>query len=213
MNYKLYLSILPIFISCILGVISYKKLSLALRLVFYIVLFAFITEITGMYFSYLFKNNLWVFYIANPIAFILFAIFYASIINSKSAKVVCKFLIICFALVCILNMLIIEDGFKSLFYFIILKGVLITILTLWYLYSIINDEKFAKPNLPLLLITISILFYYSFSAVYFSVINFLEIKQSVVAQQLKPYLYITNILLYANISIAFFITAKKNVHK
>ena len=195
-------------ISILAGGLAYKKLGEPTRQVFLMVVLALITEILGILVAKLnpTHNNMLVFYIANPIEFALIISFYIKAINNRTAKYTGAGLISSYILVSLLNILLLHQHPDTSFYFTIAKGLGITTFSLWYLTSIFTvSDTYLEIKISQLVITIGLLFFYSFSAIYFSIYVF-EVYDGgnlSLLKQIRPLLFIVYMVLQLSILLTF----------
>lgn len=147
-----------------------------------------------------------VFLIANPLETILYVTFFIKIIPQKTIKWVSIIIVSYVFLTSHIDLLFNEHSAVNFFYFIILKGLAITLLCLVFIYNLFSDENpVFKIDNNLLIIITGLLFYYSFSAVFYSVWNY-QTKHKMplfLIMQLKPYLYIIYIVFQSAVLFTF----------
>lgn len=193
MGFLFYVCIFIMLCSAVVGVFNYSKLVPALRWVLFAVVFALLTEAFGYWAQKHFGNNKLVFLIANPIETILYVLFFIEVIPQKTIKWISITASSYIFLASFVNIVFAAETLMSFFYFIIIKGIIITLLCLIYLYNLFAlDETKNDINTDLLIIVTGLVFYYSFSSIFYSIWNY-QTKRNVdisVILQIKPYLFI-----------------------
>ena len=179
--------------SVLLGAVFYRRLSIPLRWILAATAFAVFTEIIGASFAKRYGQNTNVFLLSNPIEIALYVGFFFYIIPQKTIKWISILLTLYVLLASLVNVFFIRQTPVPVFYFIILKGVMITFLCLIFLYNLFALEFLGnKTDIAVLIIVTGLLFYYSFSAVLYSIWNYQMNRNEglQVISQLRPFLFV-----------------------
>jgi hypothetical protein len=199
-----YICIVLIGLDAVIGFAFIKKLGYNIYPIVWAVGVSFTDEIMGLLSGLYLRKNLLVFYISTPIEYALFAWFFYRLINNKTIKRLISISVLLFCLGSVVNIFLINNVHNTIT-FILIKGFLLTILSLLHIYNLFADAH-KKLNLSELLISLGILFYYAFSAIYWTMIRFMvNTSQIAFMMQIRPILLIMTMIMYISIMIALFI--------
>lgn len=164
------INIAAVALSTLCGFLVYARMHPSLRYVFYASAFALCTEILALLLQAFNLPTGGVFFIANPVETILFTLFFTKIIGSRIVTwisfMVCAYMI----LACLLNLFQFYEQPNTVTYFSILKGLILTVLSIAYIHHLFRMENPVEMvNPALVTVSTGILFYSGFSAVFFSI--------------------------------------------
>jgi hypothetical protein len=187
-------------------------------------------EIAGRYFAIKFQNNLSVFYFFNPFEYACLAWFFYLNIDYKTLKKIIKTTVILFFIfmVSYLYFFIKQPPLPEkvlLNYVVIIKGAMLSVWSIAYIINIFDQiNNYKKLNVFVLLVVAAILFYSCFAIIFFlseiylfkyseshhvplavmlSPENKARMYASKQYEAVKPLAFLTNILLYLCIFVAF----------
>ncbi|MBE7175578.1 MAG: hypothetical protein INR69_04195 [Mucilaginibacter polytrichastri] len=202
-------------ISTVLGICIFPRVETPVRWVLAATVFSILTEIAGMTVNVYMSNNI-VYYIANPIEAGLIAMFFISLQSSPKKTYLCYTAFAYLIFAGLMNSFFPAADGVTTTYLIIVKGLIMTFLSIDYILALFRDEDPGNEiHINRIIISMGVLFYYSFSAIYFSINSYFythNLSLNSIAG-LSPFLYVVYSIFQAGVlSVLFFISGKKERH-
>lgn len=194
-----------LFVSFVIGVFKFKKLTKLLRFVFLFVVFGILTEITiDVLKEFGMINTMPVGNIYIPLSFLILGVFYFFVLENYVNKKVVISVVIAFELLCIINFVFIQNimEFPNITAAV---GALIVIVFAVLLFSkVMSEAKIEKLSKePLIWINTAFLIYYSGNFFFYVLFNQNMKLSHEFAMPVANFYVGVNALLYALISIGF----------
>ncbi|HEX7905262.1 MAG TPA: hypothetical protein VF487_15425 [Chitinophagaceae bacterium] len=144
-----------------------------------------------------FRNNLFVFHIATPIEYAIFAMLYANVIVNSKLKKYIIYSIPAFALLCILFFLVVQPLTVNNSYVVMIESIIMVGLSLYFLRQLLLLQQVESLNsFPMFWICVAILFYFVGSLVIEGMLNYLMRHSMELARKTYRVGYIFKYLLF-----------------
>lgn len=202
-----------ILLAAICGLIQYKKLDKATKLLVWLLLVTFTTEALAVFSAYYFHNNNPVYNISSIIKFTITCLYFESIIPQfKTYKLGRKIALAGFTL-SIFNTIFFQSLLEVNSYFLAFESITIVGLCLYYFYDYLSQETFTK-KLPIhFWFTSLLLTFWSFTFFYWLIAYALMFSDSATISWLSWILFSFNIIYYGGFTIIFLFYKKLSANE
>ncbi|WP_167619506.1 hypothetical protein [Maribellus sediminis] len=192
------------------GILFYKYLNKALKIVFAFVCMAVVSEFSSQIIIHLFKGTtIWQTHFYVMLEFFIWALFYWYLMKPFVNKNLYWLVVTVFEIYCIVNMIFIQDlnvypTTRAI------ESILMIVLSILTFYRIMVEGKIDKlRNEPIIWINSAVLLYFSSSIFFHLVFNVLLVKDVEFLKK-SGYLFIAvNVVFYALLSISFYLQKVK----
>ena len=144
-----------------------------------------------------FQNNLFVFHIATPIEYAIFAMLYANVIVSNKLKKYIFYSIPAFVMLCVLFFLTVQPLTVNNSYVVMIESIIMVGLSLYFLRQLLLLQQVQSLNsFPMFWICVAILFYFIGSLIIEGMLNYLMRHSMELARKTYRVGYIFKYLLF-----------------
>lgn len=208
--FYIYLAILILTVA--LGGYNYKYFSTNIKIIFFLVLAAMVTESVGVALAEIYQTKNYVYHIYSIVELSLTCIFLIKVINIK--RVVYYYILFLSSVFLELILIRYQPIKEFNTNMLILESLFITSLALYVLYRLFMDEKINNIYMHAhFWICVVLLLYWSGSFFYWALVDLLVIKKNVLGKILVYWQIVINIIFYCSLTIIFYLYPKhlKNV--
>jgi len=201
------------FLPVIIGLFRYRIMDPGARIFFYLCVLSLTVESLAYYMAFRYHNNLVVYNLSSIIELFLISVYFNYTIESFRKRNIGLIIGLIGVIVGVVNNFFIQSIYRITYLFLFYQSLVIITM------SIISLAAFLKPDdsrqiknevhfwLPVILI-----FFWSLSYLFFSVINFYSVRLKVVAPEIILILFLIGVLTNIAIATIFFLYPKMNHH-
>lgn len=186
------------------GLIYYKSFNLPIKIMYLYVSVSFVTEVLGFYSLYISsekKVNFVLYNIYAPVSFFILSLFFYRVIDNKNTK---KNVILLVLLIGFVHIFFIFDSLSNKYNFkiFLLSITILSIYSILFLRQILDSEASIYLN-PHFWIVTGILFFYAGYFFLSGFINYISLKDPILARKLFTINHLLNIIYYSLVTYGF----------
>jgi len=205
--------IITAFLPVIIGVFRYRAMDLGTKIFFYLSVLGLVVESLAYYMAFRYHNNLIAYNLSNIIELFLISVYFNYTIESFRKRNIGLIIGLVGVIAGIVNNFFIQSIYGITHFFLFYQSLVIITLSITSLAAFLKPEDSRQIKnevhfwLPVILI-----FSWSLSYLFFSVINFYSVKLKVVAPEVILALFLIGVLTNIAVAIIFFLYPKMNHH-
>ena len=202
----LHFDVILLMITFLISILAYRRYhdEKYLRTFPLFFLIVIIVEFTGTWLQARYGTNTFLYNLYSILEFSFFLFFYLQIFKRASVKRRIRYLLVIFPLLCLVNIFFVQGMHAFHTYSFTLGSIIINVLGVLYFFQLFNGKE--KVNLlkhPAFWINVALIFFYTTSMSFLSVLNYVSTLPKSITLQLVKLLVVVNSLKYTLFIIAF----------
>ena len=197
----------------------FKKINSKLNFIAFAIIFSFLEDLLARYLAIKYHDNSWMFCFTTPIEYILFSLFLYYNSNNISIKRLTLVSYVCLYTYVIVNLIIYHKPYPATFYVFTFTSFFLSVLAITYCRDLLQPNIKFVLDIPILVVVTGLLFYNSFSAIYFCLLIYLADTPtkylnpiiSLQVKQIAPLIELTTIMMYLCIAAGLLISMFKKI--
>ncbi len=165
------ISSLLVFIPFIAGLMRINRLDKSLKVIFYLVCVAFISNLLMIYFGLVYKDNVWIGHIYTILEFFFIIIFYYKLFERDVFKKIITILIAVFVIIVAFNKIYLESFHKIDNYTLTISSILLLITTSMFLVDFLSRNLIINIKDYRFILTVGFMIYFGGDLFIFALSN------------------------------------------